>query len=176
MSDEQGNEFGLQGVRWKPQFYCDMVREIRRVALEIAGDDPVNRKFVDVLSMILEFDDAYRYRLQDGFGEINKNAIKANPAAELTRVFELMQNRGEGTGEKFGHFAKLIPIALKLKDVRSLINRFFEEADLKKLSLDEVDWYRCLFWGGYAFKGIPDQERASLRIMIDAEWKLRTTQ
>jgi hypothetical protein len=176
MSDEQGTEFGFQGVCWKPQYYCDMVRELRRVALLIAGDDPINHKLLDVLSMILEFDDAYRYRLQDGFGEIDGSAMLKNPRAELTRVFKLMERRGIGTGTKFAQFAKLIPFALRLKDVQNMVRRFFEEADLTKLSLDEVDWYRCLLWGGYDFKGIPDQERASLRIMIDAEWNLRTKQ
>jgi hypothetical protein len=46
-----------------------MVREIRRVALLTAGDNEDNEQLVETICMILEFDDAYRYRLQDGFGE-----------------------------------------------------------------------------------------------------------
>jgi hypothetical protein len=174
MQDEKGNEFGLHGLSWKPQFYCDMVREFRRVALTIAGDDPVNQALVRDISMLLEFDDAYRYIIQDAFGEIDPLAVKEDPAKEVSRVISIVIERGRGTSEKFEQFAKLLPPLFMIRDFRELVDRFFAEIDLKKMSLDEIDFYRCLLWGGYRFKGMgSDQERISLRLMIDEEWQLK---
>ena len=42
--------------------------------------------------MVLEFDDAYRYRFQFAFGSINKEAFVKNPYAELSRVLNLMRD------------------------------------------------------------------------------------
>lgn len=176
MQDDNGMEFGLQGVCWKPQFYCDMVREFRRVALQIAGDDEVNKKFVNAICMIFEFDDAYRYRIQDGFGIIDREAFLKNPGKEARRVFKIMQERGEGTSEKFGTFVKIIPFIFKVKIVRNTLKKFIELVDIEKMVLDEVDFYRCLLWGGYRYMGMSDVERASLRIMIDEEWQYREKQ
>lgn len=172
-TDDQGNEFGLQGVIWKPEFYCDMVREFRRVAMPMAGDNIARQKLVETACMILEFDDAYRYRIQDGFGTIDRGAVERDPVKELTRAFTIMQQRGIGTGEKFGSFIKAIPFLFRLPGVRDAVKTFFAQVDLKKLCLDEIDMYRCLLWGGHRFGGMPDRERASLRIMIDAEWQYR---
>ncbi len=173
LQDEDGAEFGLQGVVWKPQFYCDMVREIRRVGMQMAGERIPNQRLVEAMCMILEFDDAYRYRLQDGFGLIDREALKRDPAKEIVRVLTIMRDRGIGTADKFQSFVKVIPFLFKIRDLKQVFIQFFSQVDLKKLSLDEVDFYRCLLWGGYQFRGIPDPERASLRIMIDAEWQYR---
>lgn len=172
-TDDAGNEFGLQGVVWKPQFYCDMVREFRRVAMPMVGDSVAYQKLVETICMILEFDDAYRYRIQDGMGTIDRTALLKDPARELTRAFTIMQQRGQGTNEKFGSFIKAFPFLFRLPGVRNVIKTFFSQVDLKKLCLDEIDMYRCLLWAGHEFGGTPDRERASLRIMIDSEWQFR---
>ena len=171
MQDENGVEFGLQGVIWKPQFYCDMVREFRRVAWAMAGDDLPAQRLIEAICMFLEFDDAYRYRIQDGFGAIDAQALKERPAKELVRVLNLMKQRGKGLEDKLDRFIKVIPFLFTIRIFRETFQEFFARVDLKKLSLDEIDFYRCLLWGGHAFRGIPDQERASLRMMIDAEWQ-----
>jgi len=169
--DANGETFGLQGVVWKPQYYCDMVREFRRVALRMTKKDPEYNQLIETVCMVLEFDDAYRYRLQDLFQEVNVKAIKENPSRELKRVFAIGMERGEGTKEKFESFSKLISVLCMVKSVRNGIIEFFSKIKIKKMVLDDADFYRCMFWGGYKFRGIPDEERASVRIMIDAQWK-----
>lgn len=199
--DTQGNTFGLQGIEWKPNYFCDMVREVRRVAFQITGDpisvpdavctgcpdcDGANaalreasatrraqRRLVDVISMLLEFDDAYRYRIQDLFGALNKEAFLLNPGRETARVLQLVMERGNGTKAKFGLFKALLPLLFRIGFIREVAVQFVATADLEKLKLDEADWYRCLQWGGYDFGGIPLEDRVSMRMMIDAEWNLR---
>lgn len=47
----------------------------------------------DVICNVLEFDNAYRFRAQDIFAEIDSIALKRSPVKELTRLLTLMQSR-----------------------------------------------------------------------------------
>lgn len=70
----------------KPRFYSHSVREIYRVLTLLSerekfGGNPESNKgrwlqIRDIVCMILEFDDAYRLRIQDALSEINLNEIK----------------------------------------------------------------------------------------------------
>lgn len=154
----------------KPQYFCTMAREIHRVGMEIAGDDEAMKRFVMTVCMVFEYDDAYRYRMQDIFGEIDRERLLTSPASELSRVFKIGAERGSGTAEKFGDFARLIPFLFWIGSIRRPLMDFFASVDLDNLKLDDVDWYRCLIWGGYKFRGVPDDQRVSMRMMIDADW------
>lgn len=162
--------FQACGAYIKPEFYCKMVREINRVGMEMAGEDLVMKNLVRTLCMILEFDDAYRYRFQDLFELVNLVAMRRNPGKELARIFRIAVQRGAGTSEKFETIAKMLPFLLSLKSIRGVVIEFFEKVDISKLVLDEMDWYKCLIWGGYSFRGIPDIERVAMRMTLDAAW------
>lgn len=168
--DEQGNQFGLQGIVINPQYYCTVAREVRRVGMEMAGDWTPGRQFVEAVCMTLEFDDAYRYRAQDLMGEMNQPAFLANPAKEATRIMRIAMQRGKGTEQKFQQFALAIPFLFRIGIIRKTMLEFFSKVDMTKLYLDTNDLYRCLIWGGWNFQGVPDIERVSIRLMIDAEW------
>ena len=47
----------------------------------------------DVLCMILEFDNAYRFRAQDILVELNKDSLRKNPIKELNRLADLASSR-----------------------------------------------------------------------------------
>jgi hypothetical protein len=167
--DDQG-QFSLQGVVWKPELYCDMVREFRRVGMALAGEDSVNQQLVEAICMFLEFDDAYRYFTQDIFEIIDMIEFFKTPGKEIVRVLtEARRRGGEGTGWKFAIFIKLIPFLFLYTDFRALAVSFFKQIDIDKMKLSKEDWYRCLLWG-YDFRGVPKAQRVSLRMMIDAEW------
>lgn len=154
----------------EPKYLCTIGREVHRVGMELAGDDETMQRFVDTICMILEYDDAYRYRIQDILGCINRDAVLNTPGKELARVLKIGQSRGEGTGEKFGLFAKVVPLLLLVSCIRNPILGFFKAVDLEKLALDDADWYKCLIWKGYQFRGVSDEHRISMRMMIDADW------
>lgn len=52
----------------------------------------------DVVCMLLEFDNAYRYRFQDIISELDQVAVKKKPVKELLRLLDLMSSR-ENTQE-----------------------------------------------------------------------------
>ncbi len=84
--------------RLKPLRYCTAIRELHRAySYEQPGEDPQTRdlrlKFRDLLCMHLEYDNAYRYRFQDLFPELNKDLLVKNPIKELTRMFDIAIER-----------------------------------------------------------------------------------
>jgi hypothetical protein len=74
----------------KPERYSRPVREIYRlfnILIERERDEPMKKKWAemrDVICHILEFDNAYRFRLQDVLKEINLDEIKPD---EATRYY-----------------------------------------------------------------------------------------
>ena len=47
----------------------------------------------DVICMILEFDNAYRFRVQDILGELNKYELDKNPIKEINRLVDIASGR-----------------------------------------------------------------------------------
>ena len=162
--------YRIHGVYWKPKFWCAMGREVWRVGTDMT-DSERGIKFAKAICTLLEFDDAYRYYIQDGLGELNVAAFMKNPAKEARRVLLIMALRKEGTREKFKSVARLLPLLLYIPSVKRTAKEFFRRVDMEKLYLDEADWYICMGWGGYEFAGRSDMERARIRHSLDDEWE-----
>lgn len=171
---EQYSDFSFviikeHGTYWKPQYYCTMVREMYRVAIEMATDE-VETRFVKALCTIFEFDDAYRWFVQDGLAIMDLKAFLKNPSKEIRRVLLVMASRGEGTREKFEKFANFFWLVLKIPVIQRTVLTFFSKVDMEKLYLSEDDWYWCLVWNGYDFGGKSLPYRRSYRESVDAKW------
>lgn len=82
----------------KTNKFSEAVREIHRAcSVEQKGEKQqikeLREMIRDVECMVLEFDNAYRYRIQDVGVEINKTELKKNPIQEIVRVIDLMSSR-----------------------------------------------------------------------------------
>lgn len=170
-TDYTENVFTRWGVYWKPQYYCTCVREIYRVGMEMAGEDIVSQRFVKAICMILEFDNAYRYRFQDIMEEFHVILFLEDPTQELIRLLEIGRDRDpNGTGPKYQTIIRVLPWLMKIRIIRETLKSFFNRVDLTQLWLDEIDWYRVTVWGDYNFRGKTLDERLIERARIDAEW------
>lgn len=166
-------------TRWavyiKPNFMSDVAREFSRVGLQMAGLDESNQRLVKAIAMIIEYDDAYRYRFQDICGELNVEDLKKDPSKELVRLINIAISRDEkGTGPKIKYLRRIMPFIMSLPGVKDTILTFIQYADINKMKLDEIDMYRCLIWGDYDFAGIPLERRVEMRINIDKQWQEET--
>ena len=156
----------------KPEFYNDVSREIYRVGL-MMSNSVWERQLVKIICMFFEFDDAYRYRWQDACEQMDITQMIINPSKEFVRLIKIIRARDAGgIVPKVDLFLKVIPYAFRMTGAGDVLSEFFSQANIYEFYLDEADWYRCLIWGGYAFRGVPDAERASLRVMLDMQWKL----
>lgn len=134
--------------RLKPEWYCKAAREMYN-----AIDHVIIR---DIFTLIMEFDDAYRYRFQDVLGELNHFALTRNPITEIGRMFELLAERetDERLKRNWKMARKLLFVVFFFKDVREPIIRTFSRLNPQHLKLDEADLYFASLkkdgynWGG----------------------------
>lgn len=78
----KGASYAIGKDRIKPDKYCRFVREIYRLFNLLIEREKGNElknfwaQMRDVICMILEFDNAYRFRMQDILSEINLDEVK----------------------------------------------------------------------------------------------------
>lgn len=125
--------------------YSDSLRELHRAFSVEYHNDPGReyRLMVrDLACMIMEFDNAYRFRFQDIIVELDKEALRKNAAKEITRLLTLMSSR-EKTQEikdtwKLAQF--FLPLYLRLnKTLRQNLIDALCGLDLAKMALSVED-------------------------------------
>jgi hypothetical protein len=86
----------IERTRIKPRYYCQAVRELYRAFSVPQGENSqmleLRLMLRDLMCMILEFDNAYRFRMQDLLEELDKKSVK-NPIKELNRILTIVQGR-----------------------------------------------------------------------------------
>lgn len=156
------NLFKLQISIWDlipDKDYSRPVREIGRAIATVLDTWQVRMllNFKYTFMLILEFDDAYRFRLQDLLGELNKQNLILNPRKELKRLIDLgiQREHWEGVQGKFKSWKKLINLIPK--KILNKIVLVLLELDMDKVKLDEsdMDWAvdKPYDFGGVAWKG-----------------------
>ena len=150
----------LERYRLKPDKYCTAVRELYRAFSEvkIKGEDEKMKEFRLmirlVICMILEFDNAYRYRMQDILPEFDKEKLKKNTIRELHRVLDIIESRENTQTIKDSCFLlkKFVSFYLRFdRKLLGLLREILLEVNLKQISLDEMDIEYCKPRKDYTF-------------------------
>ena len=134
----------------KPFRYCKSVREL------YVAFDKEDEALRDIVCMIFEFDDAYRYRMQDILGEFNKESFAKNPYMELERLLKLVEYRDNDDRLKttFRKARHGLFIAFFSGYFREKIISFFEKINPKNMALDSDDLFfaKSKVVGTYGYK------------------------
>src|SRR3990167_1219297 len=109
----------------------------------------------DVACMLLELDNAYRYRFQDVVAELDQQAVKANPVKELVRLLDLMVSR-ENTQEVRDTW-KLVKMGVKYylrfdRSLKKMLADVLSTLDLKEIELTLEDKHFAGLRRDYKFK------------------------
>lgn len=154
------------------------------------------KRLLYVFCMIIEYDSAYRCRLQDLAPLIDKEALRKNPRKELNRVLKEIIHRESVAGldpKKYDPFLKLVNfmLILKKKTSQTLIDFIccldlseipweeFKNTDftnppllspVQRVGRDHADWYHILNAESYGYGSIPFYARYRLRKEIDRNW------
>ncbi len=129
----------------------------------------------DIILMLFQFDIAYRFRYQDIFPLINKEAIATNPRKELMRVFKIYMERetSEGIKQKWNSLFSNLNIVLWIvflnKHRRAAIICFFREVDMMMVSRDRDDWYYVLDRKDFLYGGATHEARLEIARRMDKE-------
>ena len=148
-------DFRMRRVRQKPEMYCLCAREIYRVFNLMMVWYPFWKKILEclrnIVCMILEYDDAYRYPLQDALPEFNSDAGRKDIVKELGRVldFEMKWDHKVGMVRKLKQIKKLLFLLKFNKKLREAVTRFFLEVDLNRMKMDKADKFHARYKWGY---------------------------
>lgn len=137
----------VERFRLKPLRYSDAIRELYRAfSIEWERENPQAREtrlqLRDVACMLLEMDNAYRFRFQDIIVELDKKKLAKNPGREVVRLLELMMSR-ERTQEVKDTWKLAIyflPTYLMVnRDLRVALKKVLGELDLEKVAFSVED-------------------------------------
>ncbi len=163
--------------------YCGSVKEIKRAVAEALSQE-INDwsvlvgKITRFGCLFLERDTAYRFRVQDAFGELNPNA--KNSVKELFRILDIMISRERSKSLTGGYITDMIGKWKFIKSVlqialftspqlKKIISRIIKNIDPEKIKMDDADWYFCLRYLSYDFGGKNREWRFAERDRIDKE-------
>ena len=129
-----------------PQTMCPAVREIHRAWTKIASS-PRSLRLRDILTLILQEDDGYRYRVQ--WMAIWWPIIRLNPVKILDKGLAMVE-RGEVIGDmkrKVKLLRRGLSLLLENPRIKELFIKLFREINWKKVKITEMDRYH--FRGKY---------------------------
>ena len=149
-----GKVLAIQGTGWlKSEHFCKSGKEIWRAGIKslrgiINGRDVLERALL-LFCEAWEYETAYRYRGQDGLGELKKDRIKENLPKEAERILLLMADReippDSYVAKRWRALAKAIKCVLIIKgDWRRWLQKFLLELKISEVKLDEGDLYHCV--------------------------------
>lgn len=159
--------FAISQHLLKQNFYLNSTNGIRFIfgtmAISSGLTIDIANKIADLFGAFIEYDNAYRFRIQDFYTEINKENFAKNPKKELLRIVKVCKSRER---ETLSEFYKILSFSIRgmfLFMPKSLKAVFVETTvhvlDKKLLHIDEIDWYNMLDRSDYDFRGVPLEQR-----------------
>lgn len=168
------NEIGnwtMGGFYLKRDRYCKAARSIWTVIevfLELLGIDPDEAtKTAKMIATIFEYDDAYRYRIQDIATEASRHALIERPIREILRLSDIYvaRERADHVLPNFRAFKAILVMLLlhpKIKRAFRLAIINLPQAKFSNLKLDNADRYHVLLLGGYDYRGLSFEQRRNI--------------
>ena len=126
----------------------------------------------DTTCMTLEYDAAYKFRVQDVLPNLDIEKLKVSPSSEIGRLFDILIERESyiEMKTKWRKIKKIAVLVLKIsKKARKYVILLLESIDLDKIKLDEADWYYCLRRPDYRYGDVAIEERMREVEKIDKE-------
>lgn len=114
-----------------------------------------------IFATLIEYDNAYRLRIEDLLYETSKEKLSLNPRKEIQRLIKSFINRESGfdpvnglaVGDRFVSFGKLLSYILLIPKVKKVFKTTVQQSNFKRLQMDESDSYYCLVRSDYNFFG-----------------------
>jgi hypothetical protein len=120
-----------------------------------------SNKIAQILAHLIEYDTAYRYRIQDIMTECNQQDLIGNPLKEIIRLLEILRSREPKSHifNKFKNVVQLLRLAFFSKTIKKAFINAIKESNIDNLRMDEADRYHCLKFSGYDFFGRTYEDR-----------------
>lgn len=119
--------------------------------------------FARAIATIFEYDDAYRYRVQDIGSAVNKEEIIRHPRKELLRLLAIYSKREKShASEMVKKFSSIVSLLLMHPKIKKAFIEAVKTVDFSRLGLDNADRYNVLVRDDYDFIGYSFRDRARM--------------
>lgn len=125
-----------------------------------------------VVSHLFEYDNAYRYRLQDLMSEVTHIGLAYKPHQTIKKLIQLVKERDGETGKKLIRVFKLISLLLYIPKIRKTFEKTLQVTRLKDLQYDDADKYWTLIRNDYKYQGLTYEERIKKMDPIPQGYKI----
>jgi hypothetical protein len=143
----------------KERYYSECPMEImifiKNLLVTYGIQEPLAMRVAEVVGMMIEYDNAYRLRIEDVMSTTTKEKLLANPVKELRRMLDLANSRENGIGNeiKYGALKKLLRILFWYPKFRRSFKKAVELSEFGRFQYDAIDKYHTLIWSDYNFRG-----------------------
>jgi len=112
-------------------------------------------RFATIVSHLIEYDNAYRFRIQDLFSEVTKLTPK-----EIKRLARISKERdSEGVSKKITTIATIISLGLWIPKVKRAFNKVAEGVTIENLYYETDDIYWVALREDYLYQGKTKEQR-----------------
>lgn len=142
----------IERIRIKPKRYSPAMQALYQAFSidrdqERLGSKELRFMLRDVLCMVMEFDNAYRFRFQALITELNKENLTKNPTKEFIRLLDILAS-WEDLQEQKDKW-RLVKYAFKYylrydREIRNILKDVFLAIDIEKMKLNANDKYFCI--------------------------------
>ncbi len=150
----------------KDQYLSDFAKALHFLIFTFLMEYGISESSADLFAEnfvhLIEYDNAYRLRLEDVFSESGNEAWN-NPRKEALRLSQMFLNR-ESKGKftplpKYRIMAQILSWILLLPGISRAVKTSFQNADFKALGYDDCDKYWASMRTDYDYFGLSDIER-----------------
>lgn len=153
----------------KDGYYCPLVKEIRIFAesmlVTLGAEQELAHKTAEIIGCFFEYDNAYRWRLQDVLTEANISELIYNLPKEVAKLLRIVLERDPNSTaieEKFQSGARLLRYMWYVPSIKRGIQEALGKINLDNMKLDESDIYHTLLYSSYNVRGKTLQERVNI--------------
>jgi len=149
----------------KRQFMTPSSNELEalvyRVLMGLGLDDFTAMQTAQIVGTVIEYDDAYRFRLQDVMDETTKELLIKNPRKEIKRLIGILIERDSANHvkDKMNKVSRLLNLFLLSGRARKAVINGILGANIERLQTDEADRYWMSMRQDYDYGGTKFEDR-----------------
>ena len=139
------------------RFYMEPVKEVRKliylILKNLGFSVLICRRWSEIISVFLQWDDVYTYKIQDIFSMTTKERLLANPRKEVMYMAKIYNER-DIDKTKLLMIIKLASFLLLVPSIKKAFKEAFRHIDIEKIQMKDADIYHCLVRGPYKYMGV----------------------
>ena len=159
--------FDINNVLLKEESWSQVIKEVRRV---LKGE--LEQGFINAISLILEYDSAWRFIFQDILSNLDTVAFEKRWRKELKKIFNIAIERGNVNDKaKFKNIYRVLILVLTLnRKLLKQVKRIVNNLKIEEIKPSIEDRYWMLYLKTYNCFGMsPEQRDIEFNKMKSAE-------